>query len=211
MAAIARSNSILLILFLQCIVLHFSSAFSIQSGTAGGYTINGRVKIPNIGMKGFGLPGKLSKAKVILNGGQRVSFLRPDGYFSFHDVPAGTHLIEVDAIGYFFSPVRVDVSARNPGKVQAALTENRRVLSELVLEPFREEQYYEIREPFSIMSLVKSPMGLMMGFMVVVMFLMPKLVENMDPEEMKRAQEEMRNQGVPSLANLLPGAAARST
>lgn len=28
-----------------------------------------------------------------------------------------------------------------------------------------------------------------------------------DPEEMKRAQEEMRNQGVPSLASLLPGAA----
>jgi hypothetical protein len=28
-----------------------------------------------------------------------------------------------------------------------------------------------------------------------------------DPEEMKRAQEEMRNQGVPSLASMLPGAA----
>lgn len=37
----------------------------------------------------------------------------------------------------------------------------------------------QIREPFSIMSLVKSPMGLMMGFMLIVMFLMPKLVENM--------------------------------
>ncbi|MBA0578165.1 hypothetical protein Gorai_020463, partial [Gossypium raimondii] len=101
--------------------------------------------------------------------------------------------------------VRVDVSARNPGKVQAALTENRRGLSELVLEPLRDEQYYEIREPFSIMSVVKSPMGLMVGFMLVVVFLMPKLVENMDPEEMRRAQEEMRNQGVPSLASLLPG------
>ncbi|XP_022875069.1 ER membrane protein complex subunit 7 homolog isoform X2 [Olea europaea var. sylvestris] len=112
--------------------------------------------------------------------------------------PAGTHLIEVAAIGYFFSPVRIDVSARNPGKVQAALTENRRVLSELVLEALREEQYYEIREPFSMMSIVKSPMGLMVGFMVIVMFLMPKLV---DTEEMKRAQEEMRNQGTPSLAN----------
>ncbi|XP_022875070.1 ER membrane protein complex subunit 7 homolog isoform X3 [Olea europaea var. sylvestris] len=110
----------------------------------------------------------------------------------------GTHLIEVAAIGYFFSPVRIDVSARNPGKVQAALTENRRVLSELVLEALREEQYYEIREPFSMMSIVKSPMGLMVGFMVIVMFLMPKLV---DTEEMKRAQEEMRNQGTPSLAN----------
>ena len=29
------------------------------------------------------------------------------------------------------------------------------------------------------MSVVKSPMGLMMGFVVIVMFLMPKLVENM--------------------------------
>lgn len=77
----------------------------------------------------------------------------------------------------------------------------------MVLEPLKEEQYYEIREPFSIMSLVKSPMGLMMGFMVLVMFVMPKLMENMDPEEMKRAQEEMRNQGVPSLASMLPGAA----
>uniref|UniRef100_A0A166GF60 ER membrane protein complex subunit 7 beta-sandwich domain-containing protein n=1 Tax=Daucus carota subsp. sativus TaxID=79200 RepID=A0A166GF60_DAUCS len=103
----------------------------------------------------------------------------------FHNVPAGTHLIEVAAVGYFFSPVRVDVSARNPGKVQAALTENRRGLSELVLEPLREEQYYEIREPFNVMSLVKSPMGLMVGFMLIVMFLMPKLVENMGSSDSK--------------------------
>ncbi|CAN1287814.1 ER membrane protein complex subunit 7 homolog, partial [Linum perenne] len=157
--------------------------------------------------KGFGVLGKVSTVKVILNGGQNVTYLRPDGYFSFHNVPAGTHLIEVSAMGYFFSPVRVDVSARFPGKIQAALTENRRGLTELVLEPLREEQYYEIREPFSPMSIIKSPMGMMIGFMVVVVFLMPKLMENMDPEEMKRAQEEMRNQGVPSLANFLQPAA----
>ncbi|OWM63789.1 hypothetical protein CDL15_Pgr006051 [Punica granatum] len=159
------------------IVLAFVSCLScvfVAGRSADGYTINGRVKIPSAGAKGFGLLGKISDVKVILNGGQKV---------------------------------RVDVSARNPGKVQAALTENRRGLIELVLEPLREEQYYEIREPFSIMSVVKSPMGLMMGFMLIVVFLMPKLVENMDPEEMRRAQEEMRSQGVPSLSSLLPGAA----
>jgi hypothetical protein len=169
------------------------------------------VRLPGVGVgaKGFALSGKLSDVKVLLNGGQNVTFLRPDGYFSFYNVPAGTHLIEVAAIGYSFSPVRVDVSARNPGKIQAALTENRRGLSELVLEPLREEQYYEIREPFNIMNIVKSPMGLMVGFMLVAVFLMPKLVENMDPEEMKRAQEEMRNQG--GLAGFLQGGgAARS-
>ncbi|GMQ03028.1 hypothetical protein CsSME_00048996 [Camellia sinensis var. sinensis] len=203
MAGKKSSKSILLklSLLLFCFSL-LSSALAITPGTGDGYSINGRVKIPSLGAKGFGLPGKLSNVKVTLNGGQRVTFLKPDGYFSFHNVPTGTHLIEVAANGYFFSPVRVDVSARNPGKVQAALTENRRGLTELVLEPLREEQYYEIREPFSIMSLVKSPMGLMMGFMLIMVFLMPKLVENMDPEEMKRAQE-----GVPSLANMLPGTA----
>ncbi|KAF2589121.1 hypothetical protein F2Q70_00041331 [Brassica cretica] len=51
-------------------------------------------------------------------------------------------------------------------------------------------------------------MGLMVGFMVVVVFLMPKLMENIDPEEMKQAQEEMRRQGVPSLSSLLPSAGA---
>ncbi|CAL0327193.1 unnamed protein product [Lupinus luteus] len=186
----------------------FSFAHSASPGSSEGYTIYGRVKIPTgSGANEFILPGKVSNVKVTLNGGQRVTFLRPDGYFSFHNVPAGTHLIEVAALGYLFSPVRVDVSARNPGKIQAALTETRRGLSEFVLEPLKGEQYYEIREPFSIMSIVKSPMGLMMGFMLIVVFLMPKLMENIDPEEMKRAQEEMRNQGVPSLASLLPGAA----
>ncbi|KAL8090036.1 ER membrane protein complex subunit 7 homolog [Apium graveolens] len=203
---VISARSPLRLLYCLCFLLSLFSSPTAISARSEGYTINGRVKIPGVAAKGFGLPIKVSNAKVILNG-QQVTFLKPDGYFSFHNVPAGTHLIEVAAIGYFFSPVRVDVSARNPGKVQAALTENRRGLSELVLEPLRDEQYYEIREPFNVMSLVKSPMGLMVGFMLIVMFLMPKLVENMDPEEIKRAQEEMRSQGVPSIANLLPGAA----
>ncbi|KAL5559758.1 hypothetical protein UlMin_035969 [Ulmus minor] len=207
MASTTRSKSILLLLFVQMCFALISSSLAVSQGSTDGYAIHGRVKIPGFGPKGFGLPGKLSNIKVILNGGQRVTYLRPDGFFSFHNVPAGTHLIEVAAIGYFFSPVRVDVSARNPGKVQAALTETRRGLNEFVLEPLREEQYYEIREPFNIMSIVKSPMGLMVGFMLIVMFVMPKLMESMDPEEMRRAQEEMRSQGVPSLANLIPGAA----
>ncbi|KAI5586650.1 hypothetical protein POPTR_006G257100v4 [Populus trichocarpa] len=208
MASIVRLKPVILLLFVELCLSLLSPSLAITFGSSGdGYAINGRVKIPGIGTKGLGGHGKVSNVKVLLNGGQHVTFLRPDGYFSFHNVPAGTHLIEVDAIGYFFSPVRVDVSARFPGKVQATLTEKRRSLSEMVLEPLKEEQYYEIREPFSIMSIVKSPMGLMMGFMVLVMFIMPKLMENMDPEEMRRAQEEMRNQGVPSLASILPGAA----
>lgn len=172
---------------------------------ADGYTVAGRVKMEGLGVKNHGFPSKTANVKVILNGGDRVSFIRSDGYFSFYDIPAGTHLIEVVAMGYFFSPVRVHVNARLHGKIQAYQTENRVPLNELVLEPLREEYYYEKREPFSLLGLLKSPMGLMIGFMVVAVFLLPKLMESIDPEEMKRAQEEMRNQPAPSLTNFLQG------
>jgi hypothetical protein len=201
-----RSSALIVSLFLlisiSCLINPILAA---TSGSGDGYTVAGRVKLDSFATKGFGLPLKSSETKVILNGGQRVTFARPDGYFSFHDVPAGTHLIEVSSMGYFFSPVRVDISARNPGKIQAASTENRRTLNELVLEPMKEEQYYEIREPFSVMSLVKSPMGLMIGFMVLVMFVFPKMMEGVDPEEMKQAQEQMRQQGIPSISSLVAG------
>jgi hypothetical protein len=173
MAPIFRSTS--LIAF-SLFFFFFASTLPISSGSEDSYTITGRVRVPASTV--IGHAAKFSNIKVILNGGQHVTFLRPDGYFTFHKVPAGTHLIEVYALGYFFSPVRVDVSARHRGKVQATLTETRRSLTELVLEPLRAEQYYEMREPFSVMSIVKSPMGLMVGFMVVVVFLMPKLMEN---------------------------------
>ncbi|CAK9225167.1 unnamed protein product [Sphagnum jensenii] len=167
-----------------------------------GYVVEGRVKMPALAGKGV---SKTSNIKVVINGGQKLSFVRSDGSFAFQGVPAGTHLLEVVALGYFFSPVRVDVSSRLQGQVRASLVETGRSLPDsLVLEPLREEYYYEKREPFSAMGLLKSPMGLMIGFMVVCVFLLPKLMDQIDPEEMKRVQEEMRNKPSP-LSNLLQG------
>lgn len=42
------------------------------------------IYLAGAGVKGFGLPGKTSNIKIILNGGQYVTFLRPDGYFSLY-------------------------------------------------------------------------------------------------------------------------------
>ncbi|KAI5056732.1 hypothetical protein GOP47_0028550 [Adiantum capillus-veneris] len=145
----------------------------------------------------------LSQENLNLDCGQELAFIRPDGYFAFYGISAGTHLLEVIAPGYIFSPVRVDVSARLNGQLQATLTETRRILSPpLVLEPLREETYFEKREPFSLMGLLKSPMGLMVAFMAVAVFLLPKLMGNIDPEEMRRMQEDMPT---PSLPGFLQG------
>lgn len=44
-----------------------------------------------IGVKGFGLTGKISNVKVILNGGRKVTFLRPDGFFSLYPTTFVVH------------------------------------------------------------------------------------------------------------------------
>ncbi|KAF2585979.1 hypothetical protein F2Q70_00034113 [Brassica cretica] len=142
MAPILRSTPLVALLVLQISLLFFASTLPVSSGSEDSYTITGRVRIP--ASTAIGHAAKFSNIKVVLNGGQNITFLRPDGYFTFHKVPAGTHLIEVYALGFFFSPVRVDVSARHHGKVQATLTETRRSLTELVLEPLRADQYYEV-------------------------------------------------------------------
>ncbi|BFI40567.1 ER membrane protein complex subunit 7 [Marchantia polymorpha subsp. ruderalis] len=186
-----------------CAIVLAASAISAPKA-ASSYVVEGRVKVEGTTTK---LPlSKTANIKVVLNGGEQLTFIRPDGYFAFQGVTAGTHLLEVVAMGYYFSPVRVDVSARLHGQVRAIAVETRRTLPDaLVLEPLREEFYYERREPFSVVGLLKSPMGLMVGFMLVAVFLLPKLMDSIDPEEMKRVQEEMRNQPAPSFSNLLQG------
>ncbi|CAM6083342.1 unnamed protein product [Calypogeia fissa] len=183
-----------------------TSAAAAASGSdaADGYVVEGRIKVEGMGARV--LSSKTANIRVVWNGGQKVTYVRPDGYFAFPSVKAGTHLLEVSALGYYFSPVRVDVSARLHGQVRALAVETRRYYADaLVLEPLKEDVYYEKREPFSAMSLLKSPMGLMVGFMVVALFLLPKLMDSIDPEEMKRVQEEMRNQPTPSFTSLLQG------
>lgn len=39
---------------------------------------------PGFSSTGLGLPAKVSNIKIILNGGEKVTFLRPDGYFSLY-------------------------------------------------------------------------------------------------------------------------------
>jgi hypothetical protein len=147
------------------------------------------------------------KITLVVNGGQSVATrVKPDGSFALLDVPPGSHLLETFALGYSFPPMTVRIGA--DGTIRAAYAEDPTVRFEspLVLKPVSAATYFEHRQGLSLGSLAKNPMFLMVAFTVLMAWAMPKLMESMDPEELKEMQEKMGAMGAqPSMGDLFSG------
>ena len=147
------------------------------------------------------------KITLVVNGGQSVATrVKPDGTFALLDVPPGSHLLETFALGYSFPPMTVEI--RVDGTIRAAYAEDPTVRFEspLVLKPVSVATYFEHRQGLSLGSLAKNPMFLMVAFTVLMTWAMPKLLESLDPEELKDMQEKMGAMGAqPSMGDLFSG------
>lgn len=101
--------------------------------------------------------------------------------------------------------VRLDVSAKEPGKLRALLSHSRQPLPfPLPLEPLVAKQvFFEKRDGFQWSSYLMNPMVLMMGFSMLLMFAMPKMMQNMDPEQLAEMKEMQKG----GLAGMLTGQA----
>eukprot|EP00899_Mesostigma_viride_P018048 jgi/Mesvir1/26244/Mv05722-RA.1 len=132
-----------------------------------GYRIEGRIILDGTSLKS-------SEVKVILDGGEHVAPLRTNGVFAFSDVPSGTHLLEVIALGHVFRAVRLDVTQ---GAVHAYTADSMQLALPypLRLKASAQVYYFEKYSSFSYMSLLKNPMVLM-GLGLVVIMMLPKLV-----------------------------------
>ena len=59
-------------------------------------------------------------------------------------------------------------------------------------------QYAAVKPPFSILGLIMAnPMILLMGFSMLIVFAMPKLMQNMTPEELAEMQKQTAASGDP--------------
>ena len=83
----------------------------------------------------------------------------------------------------------MDVSAT--GKVRALLKHSRQPLPfPLPLEPLvAKPTFFEKREGFNWSGMLMNPMVLMMGVTVLIMVVFPKMMSNMDPEQLKEMQQ----------------------
>jgi hypothetical protein len=108
-------------------------------------------------------------------------------YVDSHDVPAGTYVLEVSNVEYVFSPVRIDISAKEkkikasaivirPGPNGAPIKSYERLSHPLALRPISSAEYFQKRVPYNVSSLLKNPMAIMMGVTLLMVVVFPKMV-----------------------------------
>ncbi|KAG0365482.1 hypothetical protein BC939DRAFT_470784 [Gamsiella multidivaricata] len=153
------------------------------------------------------------RTRVILSGGQYSAMITKDGKFVFPDVAAGSYLLEVQSPQYIYPTVKVIVSGNDSKAYLVSLgtdwSNNDNVLQiPLTLNPRAPASYFIPREGFKLSHLFANPMMLMMGFSVLMLFIMPKLMANMDSEAMEEMQgmqeaTQMPNFEMPDIAATL--------
>ena len=148
----------------------------------------------------------LSNVRVVLNGGEYTAIPRQDGTFKLHDVSPGTYLLEIMDTQSVWPTVRLDVSAKESGKMRALLTHSRQPLPfPLPLEPLvPTPSFFEKREGFQWSAYLMNPMVIMMGVSLLLMVVFPKMMANMDPEqlkEMKAMQAGMQGGSISDMLN----------
>jgi len=142
---------------------------------------------------------------VVLNSGAYSAVPRQDGSFVFHEVPEGNFLMEVYDTQRAWPMVRVEVGKTVPNGVTAVQMHNRQKLQmPMQIKPVLAKQdFFEKRQGFQWSSLLMNPMMIMMLITGGIMFIMPKMMANMDPEELKKMQEMQAAQGSLSFSDLL--------
>ncbi|RAR07839.1 er membrane protein complex subunit-like protein [Stemphylium lycopersici] len=144
------------------------------------------------------------------------AYLTRSNTFNFNNVSAGSYLATVHCRDYAFEPLRIDVTleeaVEGSGERKEVIKAWQTFLGNewenkgesrgeggngLVIEarPIAPKYFYQERQGFSPLSFLKNPMILMAVVSMGLIFGMPKLMENMDPE-MKEEFEEMQKNGV---------------
>lgn len=143
------------------------------------YSIQGAIRLSKQQLKS-------TACRVNINGGQMVGFVRADGSFTVSGVAPGTYLLEVYHPDFIFSPIRIDVSAKEKGKVRASIAATRAKLQyPLSLRPDKPAVYFQQHAPVDWTSMLKNPMVIMMGITMIMVVVMPRMLSGMDPKELE--------------------------
>ncbi|CAM9933022.1 unnamed protein product, partial [Pylaiella littoralis] len=133
--------------------------------------------------------------KVILNGGSYSSLTARDGSFAFRDVTPGVYLLEVLSPHFHYSAMKVKVDDKTgiiaieykyPG------SSRKEAVHPLLLTAHAKWDHFERREGMKVGGMFKSPMTIIMVLSMVMMFFLPKMMENLDPEQLEEIKGQQK-------------------
>ncbi|CAI6328466.1 unnamed protein product [Periconia digitata] len=150
------------------------------------------------------------------SGPPQDAYITRSNSFNFHNISTGSYLATVHCRDFAFEPLRIDVTleeaVEGSGEKKEVVRAWQTFLGNewenkgesrghggngLVIEakPLGGKFFYQERTGFSPLSFLKNPMILMALVSMVLIFGMPYIMDNMDPE-MKAEYEEMQKKGV---------------
>jgi len=142
--------------------------------------------------------GQLGHSHVSLDNGRMKGSIVRDGNFTIPDVPAGVYLLSVKSPHYSFDQLRIDVLDSEtipevrPYVTGTPLNPPSTILLSYPIKmvPRQKHVYFMPPESFNLMAMFANPMMLMMVFGGIMVFAMPYIMSNLDPEML----EEMKGQ-----------------
>ena len=123
------------------------------------------------------------------SGFERLGFANPLGKFSMFVEEPGVYKLEISHPKFYFEPVIVDVADSETSAFLYTLntaSKGTRLIYPLELEPSHKIKYFEQEEPFNPLVYLKSPMVLMVGFSLMMMWCMKQVPK----EEMEAYQAQ---------------------
>lgn len=184
------------------LALASSVAFVLAQDEEASMTIEGRLQYPDQ------TPYNISTL-ISVNHGEYKTYSRTDGNFTIHDVKPGIYLIDVHSTVHHFGQVKCQFKPDAPaqGKPVFGCLEYvyhgapKRVVDKLlVVTAYATYDYFETRRGFSVFSIVKNPMVIMMIITGVMMYFMPMMMEGLEPEEREKMKRQLEIQNNPSKA-----------
>ncbi|KAF8649903.1 hypothetical protein AX16_005662 [Volvariella volvacea WC 439] len=139
---------------------------------------------------------ELGPAKAVLDHGIYHGSVAKDGQFTIPNVPRGTFILSVQSHDFVFDQLRVDVGNASvvvrpylpgtpldpPSSVQLP--------HPIVLSAKQRYNYFVPQEHFSVASMLKNPMMILMIVAGGMVLAMPYLMKNIDPEALEEFKEQ---------------------
>lgn len=173
--------------------------------SAAAKTLEGRLQFPD------SVPFNLT-SRIVLNHGELSTYSRADGSFALYDVSPGIHVLDVQSSVYHFPQIKIQLledDSAEPKCLEYLYPGAKKQFANypLVLTAMAKFEYFEQRRSFSVFSLLKNPMFLMMLVSAGLMLGLPKMMEGLDPEEREQMKKQMEMQKDPTkmLSQLFSG------